>query len=134
MDGADPCDVLLGLNEVDDPAAGAAVYREGNRVTDIIEKPAPGTSSTRWNNAGVMVLAPAVWPILEGLQPSARGEYELPQGVRAMVQQGHRVCGVEFRGFWSDVGTPEDIAALNDLHAQGRLTPELRLLPPVSSL
>jgi hypothetical protein len=44
---ADPCDALLGLNEVDDPAAGAAVYREGDRVSDIVEKPPPGTSSPR---------------------------------------------------------------------------------------
>jgi len=123
----EPCDALLGLNEVEDPAAGAAVYREGSRITRIVEKPRPGTSTTRWNNAGVMVLTPAVWPILKGLQASARGEYELPQGIGTMVREGHRVCGVEFEGFWSDVGRPEDVALLTDLHARGRLSDELRL-------
>jgi NDP-sugar pyrophosphorylase family protein len=126
---ADPCDALLGLNEVEDPAAGAAVYRDGDRVTEIVEKPPPGTSTTRWNNAGVMALTPVIWPILNQLEPSARGEYELPQGVRAMIEQGYRVCGLEFEGFWSDVGRPEDVALLNDLHAQGRLSDELRLTP-----
>jgi NDP-sugar pyrophosphorylase family protein len=124
----DPCDALLGLNEVDDPAAGAAVYREGNRVTEIIEKPPPGTSTTRWNNAGVMVLTPAIWPILKALEPSARGEYELPQGVQTMVRRGDRVCGMELRGLWSDVGRPEDVAMLNALYARGRLTAELLLV------
>lgn len=115
------CDALLGLNPVDDPWEGAAVYRDGDRVTRIIEKPPRGTSTTKWNNAGVMVLTPQVWPILEQLGPSPRGEYELPVGIGQMVERGFDVRGVEFAGFWSDVGRPEELERINRLAAQGAL-------------
>jgi len=116
-----PCDALLGLNPVDDPWEGAAVYRDGDRITRIVEKPPRGTSSTRWNNAGVMVLTPIVWPILEGLAPSPRGEYELPVGIGRMVEMGLDVRGVEFDAFWSDVGRPEELQRINRMAAEGTL-------------
>lgn len=115
------CDALLGLNPVDDPWEGAAVYRDGDRVTRIIEKPPRGTSSTKWNNAGVMVLTAAVWPVLAGLEPSARGEYELPVGIGRMVDSGCDIRGIEFDGFWSDVGRPEELDRINALAARGAL-------------
>jgi len=118
---AHPCDALLGLNAVDDPWAGAAVYRDGDRVTRIVEKPPRGASSTRWNNAGVMVLTPTVWAVLEELPPSERGEYELPQGIARMVEMGYDVRAVEFTGFWSDVGTPAELERLNRLARDGAL-------------
>jgi NDP-sugar pyrophosphorylase family protein len=118
---AHPCDAVLGLNPVDDPWQGAAVYREGDRVTRLIEKPPRGTSSTRWNNAGVMALTPQVWPVLEELPPSARGEYELPQGIARMVEMGRDVRAVEFEGLWSDVGRPEELERLNRLAREGAL-------------
>ena len=116
-----PCDALLGLNRVADPWEGAAVYRDDHRVTRIIEKPPRGTSSTNWNNAGVMVLTPQVWPVLEQLEPSPRGEYELPVGIGHMVERGFDVRGVEFAGFWSDVGRPEELERINRLVAEGAL-------------
>jgi len=118
---ASPCDALLGLNPVDDPWEGAAVYRDGDRVTRLIEKPPHGASTTRWNNAGVMILTPAVWPVLEQLPPSARGEYELPVGIGRMVELDCDVRGVEFEGFWSDVGRPQELERINRLAAQGEL-------------
>lgn len=118
---AAPCDALLGLNPVDDPWEGAAVYREGDRITRLVEKPPRGASTTRWNNAGVMVLSEAVWPVLEALSPSARGEYELPQGIARMVELGRDVRGVEFAGFWCDVGRPEDVAQVDELARVGSL-------------
>jgi len=118
---ANPCDALLGLNPVDDPWQGAAVYRDGDRVTKLIEKPPRGASTTNWNNAGVMVLTPAIWPVLEQLPPSPRGEYELPVGIGRMVELGGDVRGVEFDGFWSDVGRPEELERINRLAEEGAL-------------
>jgi len=114
-------EMVLGLNWVEDPAAGAAVYLEGDRITDIIEKPAPGTSTTHWNNAGVMVLSPSIFPAARALAPSPRGEYELPQAVRHLLQAGARTLGVRFSGLWSDVGTPQELERLNVLAREGGL-------------
>lgn len=105
-------DAAVAVNEVDDPAPGAAVYLRGDgTVRRIVEKPAPGTSATRWNNAGLGVYGPEIWPRIEALAPSPRAEYELPQAVAALVADGLRVAAVPIEGPWFDVGTPETLAA-----------------------
>lgn len=106
-----PCSVLLAVNAMDDPWQGAAVYVDADlRVTQLIEKPARGTSHTRWNNAGIFVCAPTIFEYAERLAPSPRGEYELPQAIAAMIHDGQSVRAHPLRGFWSDLGTPADLA------------------------
>jgi NDP-sugar pyrophosphorylase family protein len=114
-------DAVLGLNWMDDVSAGGAVYRDGERVTDLIEKPPPGTAATNWNNAGVMILPPAIFPLLREMEPSPRGERELPRAIPTMIRRGMSVIGVEFGGLWSDVGTPEQVEHLDGLAARGEL-------------
>ncbi len=111
-------DHVIAVNEVDDPARGAAIYVAGprflargatSRVVRIVEKPPPGTSGTRWNNAGFGVLGPGVWPAIEGLALSERGEYELPRAIAALVESGAHVRAVPVVGPWFDIGTPDDL-------------------------
>ncbi|MBM4046528.1 MAG: nucleotidyltransferase family protein, partial [Planctomycetes bacterium] len=45
------CDTVLTTRWVPDPFRGAAVYVEGDKVVQIIEKPTPGTSTTHFDNA-----------------------------------------------------------------------------------
>lgn len=103
-------DLVMGLNWMDDPAAGGAVYvDESNRVTRMEEKPAPGTSTTNWNSAGLMVFNPVVFEHTAALKPSKRGEYELTDAIVSMLTAGLVVRGYPLEGYWSDVGTPEDL-------------------------
>lgn len=102
---------LIGLNWMEDPCAGAAVYREGDRIVRLVEKPAPGTSTSHWNVAGLSVFGPAIWNALRRIAPSPRGELELTDAVTALIEAGHSVEGYEIQGFWYDVGTPEALAA-----------------------
>ncbi len=105
-------DAAIAVNEVGDPSLGAAVYLdEAMNVQRIVEKPGPGTSTTRWNNAGLAVLGPNIWPFIDALEPSERGEYELPQAVAALVASGARVVAVPIQGPWFDIGTPENLEA-----------------------
>lgn len=109
--GAQPSAVRLAVNEIDDPWRGAAVYVDDEwRVEKLEEKPPRGTATTRWNNAGIFVFNPIIWQYAAELQASSRGEYELPQAIARMVQDGCDVRASPIRGFWSDVGTPEDLA------------------------
>jgi dTDP-glucose pyrophosphorylase len=107
-----PCAALLAVNPTDDPWRGAAVYVEDDwQVTGLVEKPPRGASRTRWNNAGIFVFTRAIVEYAERLRPSARGEYELPQAIAAMIADGLAVRAYPVRGFWSDLGTPDDLAA-----------------------
>jgi dTDP-glucose pyrophosphorylase len=107
-----PCDALLMVNEIDDPWRGAAVYVDaGWRVTQLVEKPRRSTSRTRWNNTGIFVFTPRIFTYAERVRPSPRGEYELPQAIAAMIADGCAVRATPVRGFWSDLGTPEDLTA-----------------------
>jgi NDP-sugar pyrophosphorylase family protein len=109
---ARPCAVQLAVNPVDDPWRGGAVYVEPDgRIRRLVEKPPRGRSTTTWNNAGLMYLAPAVLDYARRLTPSLRGEYELPQAVAQMIDDGHSAYAVPVRGAWLDVGTPADLAA-----------------------
>jgi len=107
-----PADLLLTVNPCADPWRGAAVYVEPDwHVTRLVEKPPRGTSHTSWNNAGIFVFSPLIFTYLKGLGPSSRGEYELPQAIAAMIADGRNVRAHPLHGFWSDLGTPEDLVA-----------------------
>lgn len=110
-------DAVLAINHVDDPADGAAVYVDsGMRVTRLVEKPTPGESTTNWNNAGFGVLGPEIWAFTAALEPSARGEHELPRAIGAMVEAGIETRAVPVEGPWFDVGTPAALEAARDAY------------------
>ena len=65
---------VVAVKNVDDPWRGAAVYEQGGKIREIIEKPPEGTSKTHWNSAGFYGFRPVVFDYLARLQPSARNE------------------------------------------------------------
>ncbi|MCL4243332.1 MAG: nucleotidyltransferase family protein [Dehalococcoidia bacterium] len=110
IEGAGTTGAAIAVNEVDDPWAGAAAYVDATmRVLRVVEKPPKGMSTTRWNNAGLAVLPPAIWAEVDRLEPSMRGEYELPRAIAALVDSGHAVVAVPVEGPWFDIGTPENL-------------------------
>jgi len=114
-------DIVIAVNEVDDPWAGAAVYvDEKMRVVRIVEKPEPGSSTTRWNNAGFFILGPAIWPVIDRLGPSERGEYELPEAVASLVEARAEVRAAPVEGPWFDIGTPEDMERAREVFGSRR--------------
>ena len=53
------------------------------------------------------------WLKDSGLELSPRGEYELTDAIKAMVQDGKHVGAVELQGDWADVRDPETLEELN---------------------
>ncbi|MBL8294669.1 MAG: NTP transferase domain-containing protein [Bryobacterales bacterium] len=100
---------------VADPAAGAAVYEENHRITRIVEKPAPGTSTTNWNSAGTYTFRPAVFAELRTIPVSPRGEYEVTSAVHQLIAEGRKVMMHALAGDWRDVGRPEDLAVAEQM-------------------
>ena len=110
------CDVLLGLNTVDDPHKGAAVYIDDkNNIIKMIEKPPFGTSTTNLNNAGLMIHFPEIFTYTGKLNLSPRGEYELTDVFNMLKSENKILKGYILSGYWKDVGTPEDLQKANDI-------------------
>ena len=108
----DEYDLMLAVNRVKDPFQGAAVYLNAQMTVERLdEKPAPGTAKTEWNNAGLFATGQLIFDYLERLEPSVRGELEVPGAIAQMIADGRVVQAVDMRGFWSDVGTPADVKA-----------------------
>jgi dTDP-glucose pyrophosphorylase len=116
-------DGAIAVNATEDASAGAAVFTEPPLpwpplpnmppayVARIIEKPPPGSPGSHWNNAGFGVLSSAIWPAIHTLQPSRRGEFELPEAIDVLVQEGQRIRAVPVEGPWFDIGTPASLEA-----------------------
>lgn len=101
---------VIAVNRVPDPAAGAAVEVDSAwRVTSIVEKPPPGTSTTPFNHAGLGVLPREAWLHLEAVAPSVRGELELTSALESLVSDRSMVA-VEI-GPVFDIGTPAGLVA-----------------------
>ena len=112
-------DGIITLNWVDDPCAGGAVLvGPDGKVAKIIEKPPKGEVPSNWNSAGILMFGPVVFDYLARLQPSPRGEYELPDAVNAMVTDGLAVYPSYLEGDWMDVGNPAAIPVAEEMLAR----------------
>ncbi len=101
----------LGVKYVADPWQGAAVYADAaGAVTEMIEKPPRGTSTTHWNSAGLYAFTPEIFSEIEITPRSERGEYEITTAIRQLIARRRPVRLFEIDGAWRDVGRPEDLA------------------------
>ena len=107
------CAAAVAVKRVDDPWQGAAVYEAGGRITQIIEKPPKGASTTHWNSAGFYAFRPLLFDYLHRIQPSSRNEYELTSALELMLSEQRELRISEVAGHWRDVGRPEDLEAVN---------------------
>jgi glucose-1-phosphate thymidylyltransferase len=104
----------LVLAAVDDPRAFGVAVLEGDRVTDLEEKPEQPRSNLAL--VGLWLLAPAVVERLRAAPVmNANGEADLTRTIAAMVGEGALVKGWQTEGRWLDAGTLE---GLLDAHTQ----------------
>jgi len=101
---------VLGVNWVDDPYAGGAVYRDGTRVLHMTEKPQPGTAGTHWNIAGLMLFTAEIWSYLAAVPPPTDGEYYVTQTMEVMLKDGAHIEAFELIGERLHITSPDDVA------------------------
>jgi UTP--glucose-1-phosphate uridylyltransferase len=99
-------------------------------VDDLIEKPAPGTVSSRYAIAARYVLGPEVFAALRDTPPDSTGEVQLTDALRRLIRGGGRVIAVPLAPGERrhDTGTLEGYAAtwLEFALRHPQLGPELR--------
>jgi NDP-sugar pyrophosphorylase family protein len=111
-----PTDLLLAVRHVDDPSRFGVVELDGEHITGIVEKPAPGTEPSNLVNAGVFISTPLFFDYTARLELSPRGEYELPDAFRMMIDDERVVRCHKLDSDWRDIGTPEDLEAAHREH------------------
>ncbi len=83
-------------------------FDEASRAISIEEKPELPRSN--WAVTGLYFFDADVVGVAAGLKPSARGELEIADVVRAYLERGRLDVKVMGRGFtWLDTGTPESL-------------------------
>jgi glucose-1-phosphate thymidylyltransferase len=100
---------LVFAKDVPDPENfGVVVYDGDGSVTDVVEK--AGRVDTRYSEppssdaiVGLYCYPPDVFDIIDGLEPSSRGELEITDVNRVYAQQG-RLIVERVRGWWHDGG------------------------------
>src|SRR5208337_3906880 len=98
--------MILTVRYTEDASKGGAVYlNERFEVVDLREKQLPEEARTNWYNAGIYCFRATIFPYIDRLEKSPRGEYELTDAIRVMAH--------EIKGFWADVRDPEILSALN---------------------
>jgi UTP--glucose-1-phosphate uridylyltransferase len=76
-------------------------------VTDLVEKPVPGSAPSRWIIIGRYVCDPVVFGILRETPPGRGGEIQLTDALKVLARQGE-VRGVLFHGRRYDTGNKLD--------------------------
>jgi len=113
-DRADAAATLL-VETVDPEAAretGVCAF-DGDRLVGLVEKPDDPPSTTVL--AGALVGTPALFDACRDVEPSARGEVELPRAVSALLDAGERVDLVRYAGDRVNVNEEADLARAADL-------------------
>jgi len=100
---------MVFAKEVPDPENfGVVAYDDDGRVADIVEK--AGRVDTRYDSppsndavVGLYCFPPDVFDIIDGLEPSSRGELEITDVNRVYAQSG-RLDVRRVEGWWHDGG------------------------------
>ena len=91
---------------------------DSGQLTDIIEKPAPevvdAAGETALVSMNCFLLTPRIFEACRSIEKSARGEYEIVDAVRWMVEQGERFAVVPVEAGVLDMSNRGDIASVVD--------------------
>ncbi|WP_353497658.1 UTP--glucose-1-phosphate uridylyltransferase GalU [Vibrio sp. CB1-14] len=86
--------------------AGDAIRDDLLRVTDMVEKPAPGTEPSNLAIIGRYILTPDIFELIENTEPGKGGEIQITDALLKQAQQGC-VIAYKFKGERFDCGSVE---------------------------
>ena len=103
------------LKEVEDPGRFGVPRIEGDRIVEIIEKPDAPPSS--YAVTGIYFYDRQVWEVIEGLEPSGRGELEITDVNNFYIARNLMEYSI-LDGWWTDAGTFESLKRATELVAE----------------
>ncbi|WP_265112385.1 UTP--glucose-1-phosphate uridylyltransferase AglF [Halosolutus halophilus] len=85
---------------------GVLDTNEYGEIVKVVEKPDDPPSNLVMT--GFYTFTPAIFHACHLVQPSDRGEYELPAAIDLLIQSGRTIDAIRMEGWRVDVGYPED--------------------------
>ena len=108
---------LVVLKEVEDPRPYGIAEVENGHVLRLVEKPQEPKSNLCL--AGIYFFQPSIFYAIANIKPSYRGELEITDSVDFLIQQKKTVEYYVIKGWWFDIGTPENMILANCTLLQG---------------
>ncbi len=110
---------ILTLTQVNDPSSFGVVELDGDKITNLIEKPAPGETSSKWINAGIYLFDEDIFNAIKDTPKSLRGEYEITDSIKIQMNNREKVLGMPYTDKWIDVGKPWELLDVNEHYLEG---------------
>jgi len=102
------------LAEEKDPRPYGVAVMDKDMIVGIVEKPKNPPSNLVV--IGVYYFSPRVFPVIEQLKTSKRGEYEISDTLQIMITSpDYRTGAARIQGWWDDTGTSDAILRANQL-------------------
>lgn len=93
---------------------GVVEVEKETHVKRIVEKPAKEKAPSNLANAGIYVFKPDIFEKVKRTSASARGEWEIPDAIQFLVEEGKNVVAAKIaRDDWMDIGRPWDLLEAN---------------------
>jgi glucose-1-phosphate thymidylyltransferase len=92
---------------------GVCDTNEYGEILEVVEKPEDPPSNLVMT--GFYTFTPAIFHACHLVQPSDRGEYELPDAIDLLIQSGRTIDAIRMDGWRVDVGYPEDRDRVEEL-------------------
>ncbi|GFN36010.1 glucose-1-phosphate thymidylyltransferase [Tepidimicrobium xylanilyticum] len=103
------CKILL--KEVENPERFGVAYIGDGRIIDLEEKPKMAFSN--WAVTGLYAFDNNIFKASKKIKPSKRGEYEIIDAIKWLLQEGYSVGYEKINGKWRDIGNPSDVINQN---------------------
>ncbi len=131
-------EVMIGAVESQDPSRFGRLEIEKGRIQGIREKAASETPAQV--NAGIYLLNDSILKIVENLEESGRGEFELTDAVNQLIDSGESVLTFKLeRDDWQSITYPWELIeatyrkleTISHSVSKGRVEKGARIVPPV---
>ena len=106
-------DATLGVCEVSDVTRHGIIKVEEGRIVDVVEKPSVEDAPSNLGLMGAYVFEPVVFDAISKTEPGFKGEFQLTDSIKILIDEGYNVIYEIIDGGHIDVGTPEDLMKAN---------------------
>lgn len=111
-------DCTVGVFRVDDVTPYGVISPEkGGKIKDIVEKPKQEDAPSNLACAGIYVFEPVIFDAIAKTPKDHRGEYQLTDAIKILVQEGKNVLYKKMKGEHIDIGSPGKLKKANDFFA-----------------